>query len=359
MNDHFDDLVRRALAREADKVQPNPYGLERIRARLHAPARRQRSWLLPTAAAVLGTAAAVGAFAVLTNGSQPTSEGPATAENTDTTGPAPTTAPTTGQQSSAPESTGVQTSGTPQARSKPTTVPVYWLGDTVGNPAAGVRLYRTFLGVTGDPVLGAVRAMTEGQSGDPDYSSGWTGAQVASVDVSSTAIAVDFSRPPTKGLGSQAAQVAAQELVYTVQGAVSITGGAHADAPVVVTVDGKPADLWGSVDTSKPISRAPANDVQAFIWITAPAEGATVSSPVEVSGVANTFEATVNWRVRDATTKAVVHESHTQATAGTGTFGTFTFSVLLPAGRYVVECLEFSAADGHETNTDTKSVTVR
>ncbi len=356
MNDHFDDLVRRALAREADKVQPNPYGLERIRSRLHAPARR-RSWLLPTAAAVLGTAAAVGAFAVLTNGSEPTGEGPATAESTGTT--APTTVPTTAPQSSAPESTGVQTSRTPQTRSAAKTVPVYWLGDTVGNPAAGVRLYRTFLGVTGDPVLGAVRAMTEGQSGDPDYSSGWTGAQVASVDVSSTAIAVDFSRPPAKGLGGQVAQVAAQELVYTVQGAVSITGGAQADAPVVVTVNGKPADLWGSVDTSKPIARAPANDVQAFIWITAPAEGATVSSPVEVSGVANTFEATVNWRVRDAATKAVVHEGHTQATAGTGTFGTFTFSVMLPAGRYVVECLEFSAADGHETNTDTKTVTVR
>jgi hypothetical protein len=359
MNDHFDDLVRRALAREADKVQPNPYGLERIRSRLQAPARR-RPWLLPTAAAVLGTAAAVGAFAVLTNGSEPTSEGPAIAENTGTTGPAPTTVPTTAPQSSAPESTGVQTSGTPRTRSKPTTVPVYWLGDTVGNPAAGVRLYRTFLGVTGDPVLGAVRAMTEGQSGDPDYSSGWTGAQVASVDVSSTAIAVDFSQPPTKkGLGSQAAQVAAQELVYTVQGAVSITGGAHASAPVVVTVNGKPADLWGSVDTSKPIARASASDVQAFIWITSPAEGATVLSPVQVSGVANTFEATVNWRVRDAATNAVVRENHTQATAGTGTFGTFKFSVTLPAGRYVVECLEFSAQDGHETNTDTKSVTVR
>ena len=67
----------------------------------------------------------------------------------------------------------------------------------------------------------------------------------------------------------------------------------------------------------------------------------------------------MNWRIRDAMTKAVVREGHTTATRGTGEFGDFRFTVALPAGRYVVECLEFSAEDGRETNTDSKTVTVR
>jgi hypothetical protein len=165
---------------------------------------------------------------------------------------------------------------------------------------------------------------------------------------------VDLGSMPQSQLGTQAPRVAVQELVYTVQAVLQNTD------PVRVTLDGGPAGkLFGTIDTSRPITRAPTIDVQAFVWITAPVEGATTGSPVKVTGVASTFEATVNWRVRNAATNAVVRENATQATAGSGSFGTFEFSVSLPAGRYVVECLEFSAADGHETNTDTKSVTVR
>ncbi len=358
MNDRFDpkqeSAVRRALAREADQVRPDPYALDKIRRRVAKPVRSRRSWLFPAAAAVVGAAAAVGAFAVLTQ-EQPTADGPEIAGvPSSPSQSAPAESATTGPQPTQSQATAPQSSGTPRTSTAPKTVPVYWLGTVVGRPDLGPRLYRTFTAVEGDPLTGAVRAMVAGDAGDPDYSSAWVGAKVNSATSDRSVTTVDFGALPAKALGSEASATAVQELVYTVNAVLQNTN------PVQVTLNGGPAGaLFGHVDSSRPIARAAAIDVQAFVWITAPVEGATTGSPVTVTGVASTFEATVNWRVRDAASKAVVKESSVQATAGSGAFGTFRFAVPLPPGRYVVECLEYSAADGHETNTDTKTITVK
>jgi Immunoglobulin-like domain of bacterial spore germination/Sporulation and spore germination len=374
MTDHdpIGDEVRRALEREAEQVRPDPDGLYRIRERIDAgrgtPVRSRRPWVLTAAGAALGAAAAVGAFAVLSpDATEDTATSPEVAGSSGTT---PSSAPRSPRvvvppPTPLPRSLPTPERGGPTNTIKPPTiasppddaraVPVYWLGSVVGRPELPPRLYRTFVRIADDdPASGAIRVMATGQAGDPDYYSPWAGAQVRAVTRQGGVITADFDTLPEVRLSRAEATAAVQELVYTVQGALQSTD------PVRVTLDGEPAGaLFGQVDARSPIRRAAPIDVQAFVWITSPAENGTAGSPLAVAGIASTFEATVNWRVRDAATNAVVRESHTTATRGTGEFGDFRFTVSLPAGKYVVECLEYSAEDGRETNTDSKTVTVR
>jgi germination protein M len=68
-------------------------------------------------------------------------------------------------------------------------------------------------------------------------------------------------------------------------------------------------------------------DVEAFapaILVEHPTPGETVTSPMHVTGTANTFEATFNYRLEDASGKLLAKDFVT-ATSGTGTRGTFDF----------------------------------
>jgi germination protein M len=70
-------------------------------------------------------------------------------------------------------------------------------------------------------------------------------------------------------------------------------------------------------------------DVEAFapaILVEHPAAHEAVTSPLHVTGTANTFEATFNYRLEDASGKLLAKDFVT-ATSGTGTRGTFDFSV--------------------------------
>jgi germination protein M len=70
-------------------------------------------------------------------------------------------------------------------------------------------------------------------------------------------------------------------------------------------------------------------DDEAFapaILVEHPAAYEAVTSPLHVTGTANTFEATFNYRLEDAVGKVLAKDFVT-ATSGTGTRGTFDFSV--------------------------------
>jgi hypothetical protein len=361
--DPFDDLMRRALTHEADKVQPSDDGLYEIRRRLADESRPvlspRKPWLLTAGAAVLGTAAAVGAFAVLTNDQPDPGPGVSGQESAPTPPEGrtqPTTAPTSPAPTSPAPTSPAPTSPTddPTVTTKPTSkaVPVYWLGTVVGRPDLGPRLYRTFTTVTGNPGLEALKVLASGESGDPDYTSAWRGAQPTAVRHENGIITVDLAQLPSQSLGSEAAVSAVQELIYTVQGALGSTD------PVRITLNGGPAgNLFGHVDTSGPIRRSAPEDVQAQVWITAPANGATVRSPVTVTGIAAVFEANVNWRVTNAS-GGVVQEGYTM-TSEAFKFKPYTFSIDLAPGQYVIEAFEASPQDGRPTFTDSKEITVR
>ena len=88
------------------------------------------------------------------------------------------------------------------------------------------------------------------------------------------------------------------------------------------------------------------------ILVESPLPGETVEPGFEVTGTANTFEATFNYELKDAAGK-VLSKDFVTATSGSGTRGTFRFTVPYEIdepqnGTLVV--FELSAADGSRTH---------
>ncbi len=384
MNDHpnepFDELMRRALSEEADRIEPAD-ALPEIRARAHAQRRPavRRPWLLTVGAAAVGTAAAIGAFAVF-NGNQnsandgdevagpgttttatgvPSAKSPATTSAPSALPTAATLAPST---SAAP--TVVPTErGEPEQAVKSALVPVYWLGNRTGTQAGAdptptvkakaVKLYRTWAKVSGRPAEQAVRIMTSKGPSDPDYYTVWRGAEVNAVTRTDGVVTVDFKEFPAASLDPDVADVAAQQLIYTVQGALHTS-----TEPVQITRQGRAgAKLFGQIDTSTPLGRAQAADVQALVWIDSPADGEITANPVTIQGTANAFEATVNYQVTNLktrkTSKSVVNTKEGQK------FSPFLIELKLTPGPYQIDAYLISDADGTISDSDSKSIIVR
>ena len=255
-NEPFDELMRRSLHEEADRIEPSD-ALPEIRARAHAqrPAAR-RPWLLTAGLAAAGTAAAIGAFTMLNGPENTADDGDAVAGSGTTTtatgvlpsptpsaltaspSPEPSQAPTQPPSTSPSAKTTEPTDrGVPEPAVKSTVVPVYWLGQQVGTQKkSAARLYRTWAKVSGRPAEQAVRIMTTKQPTDPDYYSVWRGAALNTVTRSNGIVTVDFKQLPKTTLDADLAKVATQQLVYTVQGALEDAGGTR----VQVTEQGRP-----------------------------------------------------------------------------------------------------------------------
>jgi hypothetical protein len=358
--DPFDELMRRALANEAAKTEPAD-GLHKIQDRVRTQRKpfSRRTWVLTAGAAAVGTAAAIGAFTVLTDDTNKAGD-PGVAERATSTATNSSPAPKS-QRPSSSSSIPSSAAGSPTVnayqgtKETPTVkaVPVYWLGKTVGNDTgAGMRLYRTFIGIKGRPAEEAVRQMTTQKADDPDYQSPWAGAQVSSVTRSDAGVTVDFKALPRKKLEPAVADLAVQQLVYTVQGALN-----DATVPIQVTEQGRLSSSLFGVDFRQPLGRAQASDVQALVWILAPTNGAVVSAPVTVTGTAAAFEAQVNWRAMNLKTKATV-SSYTMTKEGQK-FSSFTFTPKLTAGTWVIEAYLVSSVDGKITDTDSKLIFVK
>jgi germination protein M len=101
----------------------------------------------------------------------------------------------------------------------------------------------------------------------------------------------------------------------------------------------------------RPTTRADLETSQPAILVESPTVGERVTSPLRLRGTANTFEATFQINVVDASGK-VVKEQFATATSGSGTRGTFDvsvpFHVTQAGGRLVV--FEHSAENGERIN---------
>lgn len=173
-------------------------------------------------------------------------------------------------------------------------VPLYFVSDTPQGP----KLFREFRNVPADnPLAEAVAMVVAGDALDPDYGTAFPEGSFASVAETDTGVALEVSddawSAKVPGMTARQAKLAVQQVVYTVQGV------AQAEVPVrVVDGDGAAVPLFGAASDDG-LKRAPQNAVLAFVNITEPAEGATVSGSFPASGVANSFEATVPWELRD------------------------------------------------------------
>ncbi|GGC13312.1 Gmad2 immunoglobulin-like domain-containing protein [Cellulomonas carbonis] len=241
----------------------------------------------------------------------------------------------------------------PTEPSEETTVPAYFMVDT----RAGLRLAREHQVATGsDPVAAAVEAMIAG-SVDPDYTTSWSPAtEVLSVTTTDGSAVVDLSEEArTANVGSEGAALMVQQLVYTVTEAMDDPG-----ATVDLLIEGAPAgELWGAVVWDGAQARTDPLGVRVLVQIDEPLEGATVSSPLTVSGDAAVFEANLTWRVLDASGAEV--QSGFTMTAEGQTFAPYEFQVELEPGTWTVVVDEGDPSGGEaggEPMTDSRTITV-
>ena len=129
---------------------------------------------------------------------------------------------------------------------------------------------------------------------------------------------------------------------------------------VDIHLDGKPVEgIGGEGVPSTDLGQADIEDQTPAILPLAPLPGATVTTPMTVSGTSNTFEATLQWAVLDRS-GATLKDGFATATSGTGTRGTFSFTVDVGSyqGAATVKLFEASAEDGSEINVVLVPVTV-
>jgi hypothetical protein len=123
---------------------------------------------------------------------------------------------------------------------------------------------------------------------------------------------------------------------------------------VSFTVDGsveKAIDWWGHVGLSEqPFSRNLADVWEPAIWVTTPSSGQMITSPVEISGSARVFEATVNYRIKDDKGK-ILDEGSTNAAEGAPGRGDFLIKTNFEtagSGKGQIEVFWASPKDGSE-----------
>lgn len=348
MSEWNEARARAVLAETADAVVPGDR-LSAILDRagtdgLAARRRRRRGWFAVGGTAV-ATAAAVTAFAVLDQSPPQVGPGPV--------GPA-TTVPTEAEPTDVSPSASAPPVNTAAA-------PVYFAGET----PFGLRLYREFRNI-GLPAAadrfaeldGAIAAAVDGPAHDPEYRSLWPAeASVVSTqvieppgsadEVDRVEVHLDAPVERPADMTAEEARLAIEQVIYTVQGVVG------ARAPVWFKVDGNPVNEVLGVPTSEPLANGPVLDTLAHVNLTTPTEGQVVTGDLlQVTGVGNSYEANLLWRLQPERGADVVAEGFfTLQGAMEPRLFPFEGSVdvsTVPPGRYLLTVSTEDASGGAE-----------
>jgi hypothetical protein len=354
-DDERDARLSELLSDSVSDVEPDN-ALDSIRNRTKVtPMSARRPWLFAVGGAVVATAAVVTAVAV--------AGGNLTGEARDPDPAGQTTQPTK-QSEPDPSESESPTDESDAPIPVEAAVPVYFAGET----PRGLRLYREFQpGIGADPLLASASASVAGDSLDPDYLSLWPeGSGVASVTADGADIlTVDVTGAPhdlPSGMSQEDAQLALQQVIYSVQ-------AAHGQGRVGVQflLDGGRTDQVLGQPTSEPLANAPILETLSHVSLTTPSEGDVVAAgPLQVEGVANSFEANVVVRVQRWEGTAVVAEQPFTA-EGWMEEKLFPFSGTIdlsdvPPGDYVLIAMTddpSGGAEGFGAFTDTRRITVK
>ena len=352
-HDERDPRLSHLISDAVSDVEPQE-ALTEIRDRTKVtPMSARRPWLYAVGGAVVATAATVAVVAAV-SGSPNAAEdpGPATSQS-----PTEEPAPTQESEPTPPEESAASEEPSPTTKA---TLPSYLARDT----PQGVRLTREFTSISGDidPPRDAVRIAVLGRALDPDYRTLWpSGSNVGAVSASGDAITVDLlgdlaDRPAD--MSQEDAELTLQQVVYTAQAIVG-----QGRLPVRVTLNGAAADQVLGVPTSEPLMNAPENETLALVSISSLSEGETVRDRFVVSGVANSFEATVPWEVRDG--EQVVAQGFATAEGWMDKLYPWTTRVnvsKLSPGTYTFVAMTddpSGGAEGAGPTEDTKTIVVR
>ena len=286
-------------------------------------------------------------LAACADGDDPVPASGETSDPTRTGKPSPSEEPTAEPPSEAPP----EPSGT--------AVPVYWVGD---GPGGESRLFRDFQRVEGDALIEAARLVAGGGTAtDPDYRTLWPQVEISSVTATDGVLLVEipsdaFTERPD-GMSARQAELAVQQLVYTLQGVQ------QERIPVVIERTEAEPRLFG-LSTEAEFTAASALRTLNLVNITSPVEGDTVSGDtLTVTGVANSFEASGPCRLIAGDQEVALEGYQAE---GWMEDRLFPFEVELPlsgvTGDVVVQCETDDPSGGAEGNgpsVDTKLIRVQ
>jgi hypothetical protein len=182
---------------------------------------------------------------------------------------------------------------------------------------------------------------------------------IAGPDVAGTALAELIAGPAANDADVESAiDETATAGSVEINGDVAIVGvtpepkNAAARAQVVYTLTAIPEIERVAFGGGNPVGRRAFENQTPAILVESPLPGQQVEPGFEVTGTANTFEATFNYELKDAAGR-VLKKDFVTATSGSGTRGTFRFTVpyeLDEAQDGTLAVFEISAEDGSRTH---------
>jgi germination protein M len=158
---------------------------------------------------------------------------------------------------------------------------------------------------------------------------------------------VDLSPEFEAGGGSFSMQMRVAQVVFTLTQFDTVD-------QVQIQIDGQDVEAIGGegVLVDQPLNRDDFEDLSPAILLEHPTPGTVVSSPLELRGTSNTFEANLQIEIIDASGE-VIYRDFATATSGTGTRGTFHETIeldLQTEGLGTIVMFEESAQDGSRIN---------
>jgi hypothetical protein len=146
------------------------------------------------------------------------------------------------------------------------------------------------------------------------------GTELLGLTITDREATVDLSGEFQAGGGSLSMQLRTAQVVFTVTQFEAVD-------TVTIHLDGNEVEgIGGEGIPANNLTRQDLENVTPFILVESPVPGTSVTSPLSVSGISNTFEANVRYSITDPE-GLILEEGFTTATAGTGTWGDFSFTV--------------------------------
>lgn len=273
------------------------------------------------------------------------------------------TATTSSSTSSSTSAPATSTTETPPVAAVMKDVGVYFVAE-VGQPARGgvvealagpIRSIEVNEDATADQLAEETLAVLLSGPSELEAEIGFSSAVPAAtllhgVEIEGGIATVDLSAEFEAAAGAFSDVLRVSQIVFT------LTSLDEVDA-VRFRVDGELRSTIGShgvgLDADAGTTRDDLPEARPPILIEAPAAGTVLSDSLMVSGESNTFEGTIRWALTDPDGE-ILEESFTTATAGNGTWGTFEFTVSVPAvdrgGLGALILWEDSPEDGRQVN---------
>ncbi len=275
------------------------------------------------------------------------------AESTTTQSPTTTELETTTTEVPATTTTGLPTSTTSSVST--TGHVVYLILETVDDTTGGpflAPIHRE--GPTaGDPATVALELLMEGPSADEIagvpaiHTAIPEGSSVLGVTVDGGVATIDLSAEFDDGGGTASMFARLAQVVYTV------TRAAQVDE-VSFQIDNDPVTTFSSegIELEGPQTRSDYYGNLPAIFVDSPAWGEPVTSPIQVEGLSNVFEAVSQVLLTDDDGLPLFEDS-VMASCGTGCWGDWEISIPYTVDREQVGALfvwEYSAKDGSRIN---------